>query len=242
MSTLLLSDLHLPPHPSPLREAFAEFLKGPARSAEAIYILGDLFEVWIGDDEGQRVYAAECGALRRLSKTVPVFFMHGNRDFLLGGAFAASTGVRLLADPVVVNLHGTRTLLSHGDAYCTDDLGYQRWRRFSRQNFVQRGYFGLPLVLRRAIVSRVRSTSLVQKRNKAENIMDVNAQAVAAAFVEQKVRRMIHGHTHRPADHRLTINGAACERIVLADWRPDHCEYLQVSAEGVSRLEIEPPA
>ncbi len=133
MSTLLLSDLHLPTHPSPLRGAFAEFLKGPARKAEAVYILGDLFEVWVGDDDGLRAYEAECRALSLLSKVVPVFFMHGNRDFLLGAAFAASTGVRLLDDPTVINLHGTPTLLSHGDAFCTDDVGYQRWRRFSRQ-------------------------------------------------------------------------------------------------------------
>ncbi|MEK6805381.1 MAG: UDP-2,3-diacylglucosamine diphosphatase [Pseudomonadota bacterium] len=234
MSTLLLSDLHLPPHPSPLREAFTGFLKGAARHAEAVYILGDLFEVWVGDDDGLRTYAAECEALHQLSRTVSVFFMHGNRDFLIGDAFAAATGVRLLDDPIVLDLYGTRTLLSHGDIFCTDDVGYQRWRRFSRRRWIQRGYHSLPLILRKAVVSRVRSTSLVQKRSKAEDIMDVNTRAIDAAFAEHKVSRMIHGHTHRPAEHQH----ASGERIVLADWRPGDCEYLRVATEGISRVKI----
>ncbi len=242
MSTLFLSDLHLPPQPSPLRESFAEFLKGPARTAEAVYILGDLFEVWIGDDSGATDYAVEVAALKQLSARVPVFFMHGNRDFLVGADFAAATGVRILPDPQVLDLYGLPTLLSHGDRYCTDDAGYQRWRRFSRFPLVQRGYRALPLFLRQTIATQVRSTSLVQKRSKAEDIMDVNTQAICDAISESGVRRMIHGHTHRPAKHVLTVNGKAFERIVLADWRPECREYLEVSAEGASRHKITAPA
>lgn len=238
MSTLLLSDLHLPTDASPLRDGFIRFLEGPARDAEAIYILGDLFEVWIGDERGLHDYAPESAALKTLADSVPVFYMHGNRDFMLGRDYATATGLQLLHDPTVLDLHGTMTLLAHGDRYCTDDLSYQRWRRFSRHPLAQAGYRALSESLRGKIAGGIRSTSRVQKQRMAEDIMDVNPSAIIAAFSESPAVRMIHGHTHRPAEHRLTIKGHDCERIVLADWRPDRMEYLELNASGYSRRRI----
>jgi len=236
MTTLLLSDLHLPIEPSPLREGFARFLARPAREAAALYILGDLFEYWIGDDAGLRDYAAEVAALRRLAdRGVRIGFMHGNRDFLAGADFAAAAGVELLADPLQLELEGVPTLLSHGDLLCTGDHAYQRWRRFSRHALVQQLFRLLPEAQRRRIAGSARARSEVDKSHKPEAIMDVNPAAVEEAFVRHGVSRMIHGHTHRPAEHRLQAGGRACERIVLADWRPQRMEYLVCDAHGWRR-------
>ena len=237
MSVLLLSDLHLPLEPSPLREGFARFLAGPARQAEAVYILGDLFEYWIGDDAGLRDYAAEILQLRALADSgVPVRFMHGNRDFLVGRRFAAAAGVELLRDPLRLELDGVPTLLSHGDRWCTDDRAYQRWRRFSRNPLVQRAFGLLPESRRHRIAGAARKQSEVDKSNKPEAIMDVNEAAVRQAFRAHGARRIIHGHTHRPAEHHYDIDGTPRERIVLADWRPGHREYL-ICADGGLRRE-----
>lgn len=236
MSSLILSDLHLPAKASPLREAFAAFLAGPARKAEAVYLLGDLFEYWIGDDVGLAAYPEEIRNLKALRASgVPVYFMHGNRDFLVGKAFSRATGVQLLPDPSVVNLHGTPTLLSHGDPYCTDDIAYQKWRRFSRNPFAQWIFNLLPRSRREKIAGGLRSQSNEDKRWKPEDIMDVSPQAIDSAFAQHKVKRMIHGHTHRPAEHPHA-NG--CERIVLADWRSERMEYLEVDASGIRRIAL----
>ena len=233
---LLLSDLHLPNTPSPLRTAFQAFLDGPARGASAVYILGDLFEYWIGDAEGARDYAPETAALRRLAESgVSVYFMHGNRDFLIGAKFARIAGMHLLADPQRIQLGGVSTLLSHGDLWCTDDHAYQRWRRFSRHARVQAAFRTLPEFFRRCIAGTARSQSRRGKARKTMAIMDVNAAAISAAFSRHGVARMIHGHTHRPGDHHLALADRAAERIVLADWRPGHCEYLVVDERGVHR-------
>ena len=239
MATLFLADLHLPMTPSRLREVFIEFCRGPARDAEEVYILGDLFEYWIGDDVGIGDNAAEVVALRQLSASgVRVFFLHGNRDFLIGERFAARTGVQLLNDPVVIELAGTPTLISHGDIFCTDDRAYQRWRRFCRNRFGQKIFLALPLALRARIAGRVRSTSLVQKRMKPDDIMDVNQDAIRAAFAAHGIARMIHGHTHRPAEHRYDEIAGRPERIVLADWRPERMEYLRADATGLRRVTL----
>lgn len=238
--TLLLSDLHLPDAPSPLRDCFLAFLAGPARQAQAVYLLGDLFEVWIGDAEGLEAYAAEARALRELSDAgVTVAFMAGNRDFLVGSAFAKAAGLKPLADPVVVDLAGMPTLLSHGDVWCTNDVGYQRWRRFSRNRLAQAIFRRLPLRWRQAVGGTARQRSQIDKQAKSAEIMDVNASAIARAFEHAGVRRIIHGHTHRPADHR---DNAGHERIVLADWRLGHCEYLQVDDAGIHRIRLATPA
>ncbi len=231
--TLLLSDLHLPNTPSPLRERFLAFLAGPARKAEAVYILGDLFEVWIGDAEGLADYRDEAEALRALRDSgVAVYYQHGNRDFMLGAAFAKAAGLELLADPLVVTLAGEPTLISHGDIWCTDDLPYQRWRRFSRNPVAQFIYRRLPRTWRQKVAGTARGDG---SRNKPSAILDVNSDAILEAFAEHRVERIIHGHTHRPTRHALLVGSHSVERLVLADWRPDHCEYLQVDDDGLSR-------
>lgn len=234
--TLLLSDLHLPNTPSPLRERFLAFLAGPAREAEAVYILGDLFEVWIGDAEGLADYRAEAEALRALRDSgVRVFYQHGNRDFMLGAVFAKASGLELLADPIIVELAGEPTLLSHGDIWCTDDLPYQRWRRFSRNPLAQFIYRRLPRAWRQKVAGQARGDGT---RNKPAAILDVNADAIRSAFAEHGVARIIHGHTHRPIVHVLDIDGRRVERLVLADWRPELCEYLQVDDTGLIRKTV----
>ena len=237
--TLFISDLHLPVAGSPLRDAFARFLAGPARGASALYILGDLFESWAGDDAGLAEYGVERACLRALTKAgVPVYFQHGNRDFLVGGEFAAATGVQLLADPLKVELGGVTTLISHGDQWCTDDVGYQRWRRFARNGVVQAVYGAMPRAWRERFAGTVRARSDAGKQYRPADIMDVNDGAVRAAFAEHGVTRMIHGHTHRPATHEYALDGRACQRHVLADWRPERCEALRVDATGVHTVQV----
>lgn len=234
--TLLISDLHLPVQPSPLREAFLAFLAGPARSAEALYILGDLFEYWIGDDAGLADYAAETAALRELADSgVRVRLMRGNRDFLVGHRFAQAAGLRIVHNHRRVDFAGTPTLLLHGDTLCTEDRAYQRWRRFSHNRLVRRCFLALPVALRRGIAGQARGRSEADKRNKPEAIMDVSAHAVRAAFRRHHVGRIIHGHTHRPADHRVEVDGHQLERIVLADWRDHRFEYLVCDDSGCRR-------
>lgn len=239
MITYLLSDLHLPPGPSKLRQVFRKFLEGRARQAAAIYILGDLFEYWIGDDAGLQDYAEEVQALSALTASgVAVYFQHGNRDFLVGKAFEARTGVQLLADLHLLDLSGKQVLLSHGDLFCTDDVSYQRWRRFSRSPLVQGIYLALPLSLRRRIAGSVRAQSDAQKQYKPEDIMDVSDPSIRAAFEQHGVERMIHGHTHRPAEHDYVAGGRKCQRVVLADWRQERCEVLRVDETGIQRINL----
>lgn len=239
MTTLLLSDLHLPASASTLRQDFLRFLQGPARKARAVYLLGDVFEAWIGDEDGLAHYGDEIAALRALSEAgVRVFFQHGNRDFLVGERFAQVSGASLLADPSVVEIEGRRTLLTHGDLLCTDDIGYQRWRRFSRNGVVQWLFMRIPGGLKRAIADRLRRGSKSAKTRKSMAIMDVNDTAVSACFLRHGVDRIIHGHTHRPDVHHELIDGRTCERIVLADWREHSREYLEVTREDWKRVDI----
>ncbi|MBL6751585.1 MAG: UDP-2,3-diacylglucosamine diphosphatase [Nevskia sp.] len=233
---LLISDLHLPVQPSPLRDAFLAFLAGPARSAETLFILGDLFEYWIGDDAGLVDYAGEAVALRELADSgVRVRLMRGNRDFLVGRLFAKAAALRIVQNGLRLDLAGTPTLLLHGDTLCTDDRAYQRWRRLTHNRLVRRCFLALPEALRRRIAWHARGRSEADKRNKPEAIMDVNAHAVRAAFRRHRVGRIIHGHTHRPADHRVEVDGHPLERIVLADWREQRIEYLVCDDAGCRR-------
>lgn len=231
---LLLSDLHLPNEPSPLREGFLHFLDGPARSAEAVYILGDLFEYWVGDDVGLQDYAAEIAALAALTGSgVKLYFMAGNRDFLVSRRFATASGARILKDPQLVELGGVPTLISHGDRYCSDDVGYQRWRRFSRNACAQWLFMRLPRHIRHSIAGGLRHKSGAETRNKPSAIMDVNEATIRTTMQQHGVTRMIHGHTHRPADHLLQLRGGVrATRIVLADWHLDRMEYLSIDAHG----------
>ena len=232
---LLLSDLHLPNTASPLREAFLRFLSGPARGAAAVYILGDLFEYWIGDDVGLREYAAETAALRALTDGgARVLLMHGNRDFMVGQRFAAATGVELLHDPLRLDLCGQPTVLSHGDLWCTEDHAYQRWRRLSRNPLGQALYLLLPVSLRLSVARQARAGG----RRKSMAITDVSESAVRAAFAAHGVDRIIHGHTHRPAEHDYQLEGSPRRRIVLADWRPGRMEYLECAGHDWRRVAV----
>lgn len=219
---LFISDLHLDPSRPAITELFLRFLHEQRDQAEALYILGDLFEAWIGDDDPhpdtRRVVRA-LGALT--AKGVACYVMHGNRDFLLGKRFCAETGARLIADGTVVDLYGRRTLLMHGDALCIDDHAYQRLRRIVRNPFVRLALRSLPLERRRRLAERMRAGSKahIDAMDKtAPEIMDVNLDEVVRVMRRYEVDCLIHGHTHRPAVHHLQIGGLPAERIVLGDW------------------------
>ncbi|WP_455384591.1 UDP-2,3-diacylglucosamine diphosphatase [Acidihalobacter prosperus] len=217
--TLFISDLHLDPQRPEVIDLLVRFLDGRAAAADALYILGDLFEYWVGDDDVRADLLPAVEALRRLSDAgVPVWFMAGNRDFLVGEGFAARTGCRLLEDPTRTELYGVPTLLMHGDSLCIDDIEYQALRKQLRDPAWQTGFLSLPVEQRRAQAETLRRQSREATRDKAAEIMDVNAAEVDAVFREYGVRRIIHGHTHRPAVHALSVDGEPAERIVLGDW------------------------
>ena len=220
MTTLLISDLHLTEERPEANERFIELLEGKARAAEALYILGDFFESWIGDDDLEAPFnAVIAGMLADLARGgVPVYLMHGNRDFLIGERFCAATGAKLLADPSVHEIQGVRTLLMHGDTLCTDDLDYQNWRRIARSEAWQREFLAKPLAERRRAIVGMREKSKEVVQAKPAEIMDVNDAAVAQAIRAHAVTRLVHGHTHRPGRHALTIDGRPAERWVLPDW------------------------
>jgi UDP-2,3-diacylglucosamine hydrolase len=240
MPTLLISDLHLRPEAPHLRRILLELLAGNAFSAEALYVLGDLFDAWPGDDDAADPFNAPIiAAFRALSdRSIPLFFQHGNRDFLLGQDFARATGGKLLPEECVVEIDGTPTLLMHGDQLCTDDVQYQQFRAQVRSPAWQQALLRQPLAARKHLARQLREGSDAAKSGKTMDIMDVNAEAVAAAFRRHGVARLIHGHTHRPARHLHVVDGLPCERFVLADWR-EAGAYLAVSAGGCSPHTIE---
>jgi UDP-2,3-diacylglucosamine hydrolase len=235
--TLFISDLHLAPVRPALVQAFHAFCRGPARAAAALYVLGDLFDAWIGDDQLREPLAAEvAAALRAVAQAgVPVALMHGNRDLLLGERFAHEAGATLLPDEIVVDVGGTPTLLLHGDELCTDDIAYQRYRTWALDRARQRRFLALPYFVRRAFVGWMRRKSRRDTAAKAPLMMDVNAGAVAQVLRARGVTRMIHGHTHRPARHELVVDGRACVRWVLPDWY-SRGGYLEVGAGDAAQM------
>lgn len=219
MARLFISDLHLDSERPQATEQFLGFLATHAAQAQALYILGDLFEAWIGDDDPEREKARVCAGLHSLtSGGVPCFVLHGNRDFLLAGGFCERTGSTLLPDPVVVELAGERVLLTHGDALCVDDHSYQELRSAVRNRDWQRRFLSLPVAVRSALAGQVRAGSRAHIALAVPNIMDVNPAAVAAAHRATGARRIIHGHTHRPGVHELLLDGQPAHRIVLGAW------------------------
>ena len=219
MPKLFISDLHLDEARPQITDLFVRLLAAEARTVDALYILGDLFESWIGDDDDAPLASRVADALRGLRESgVPIYFMHGNRDFLLGADYAACAGMQLLGDPTVVELDGERTLLMHGDTLCVDDVEYQKFRALVRNPAWQAQFLAKPLAERRAFAAQARGESRKQTAIKAAEIMDVNQRAVASTMRAHGVRRLIHGHTHRPATHRFELEGAVAERIVLGDW------------------------
>jgi UDP-2,3-diacylglucosamine hydrolase len=217
---LFISDLHLSEERAAANERFIAFLEGEARSAGALYILGDFFEYWIGDDDLEAPFnAVIAGLLRGLTRSgVPVYLMHGNRDFLLGEGFCRATGAVLLPDPSVVEVQGEKTLLVHGDTLCTDDHDYQAWRRVARSQEWQRDFLAKPREERRRMILGLREKSKAVIEAKPADIMDVNDGAVAEALRAHGVRRLVHGHTHRAGRHEHRVDGRLCERWVLPDW------------------------
>lgn len=224
MTTLFISDLHLEPDRPAMTALFLDFLKQCARQAEALYILGDLFEVWIGDDDDAELGRVVADALRALSDSgVPIFFIHGNRDFLLGPRFAAASGMQLLPESAVIQMAGESILLMHGDMLCTDDVEYQAFRLQVRDPAWQARILALSLAQRRTLAGQLRETSQQAIQQKAIDITDVNPAAVDSALRAHGVRHLIHGHTHRPAIHQWTLDDRPARRTVLGDW------YLQGS-------------
>ncbi len=216
---LLISDLHLEEERPDITRAFLHFLATRATQAEALYILGDFFEVWIGDDAMTPFQESIAGALRALSERgVRIYLMHGNRDFMLGQSFCHKAGCKLLADPSVVQLCGEPVLLMHGDSLCTRDEGYMRLRRLLRNPLSLFVLRNLPLATRRKLARKLRNESRTQTRMKASDIIDVTPELIPGVLAEHRVRTLIHGHTHRPATHDLEVDGQPAKRIVLGDW------------------------
>jgi UDP-2,3-diacylglucosamine hydrolase len=237
---LFVSDLHLSPGRPDMAARFLRFLAGEARAGSALYILGDLFDHWIGDDDADEPFnRGVLDALGALAAAgVEIDFQHGNRDFLVSGRAAQRGGLRLIHDPTVRDLFGTRTLLMHGDTLCTDDVRYQRFRARVRRPAVVRMFLALPRGLRRAIAGGVRSLSETEKGVKQPEIMDVSAPTVEAALRAHGYPRLIHGHTHRPGHHVHTIDGQTCERWVLGDWY-QRASYLRCDASGCTPVELD---
>lgn len=239
-ATLLLSDLHLAPERPESAAAFEAFARGPARAAAAVYIMGDLFDAWLGDEQRFEPFARDVvGALRGISDAgVPLYVARGNRDFLLGDDYARRARMRILPDPAVVVLEGAPAVLMHGDTLCTDDVDYQRYRAWIRDPARQRKLLSLPWPVRRGFAAWMRRKSRRASLRKGPEIMDVNAGAVVDAMRAANVARLIHGHTHRPATHAVDVDGRHGERHVLPDWH-GRAAWLEIDAGGATRRELD---
>lgn len=236
---LLISDLHLEEERPDITRAFLHFLATRARQAKALYILGDFFEVWIGDDGMTPFQHGIASALRTLSDSgTRIYLMHGNRDFLIGKAFYREAGCHLLRDPSVVEMQGQRVLLMHGDSLCTLDVGYMKLRRWLRNPLSLFILRNLPLSTRQQLARKLRSESQAQTRMKASQIVDVTPEQVLKLMTRHDVRTLIHGHTHRPAVHDVQVNGQPAQRIVLGDWDRQGWA-LQVDGDGFNQAPFE---
>jgi UDP-2,3-diacylglucosamine hydrolase len=230
VAQLFVSDVHLDAAHPEATEQFLEFLSGRAAHAEALYILGDLFEAWIGDDDREPSRLRVCAGLSALTASgVACFVMHGNRDFLLGEGFCRLTGTRLLPDPVLLELDGEQVMVTHGDALCVDDHAYQELRSIVRRPEWQQRFLRLPLATRVSLAEKLRAGSRAHTSRTVPYVMDVNAAAVAAAYRATGVRRIIHGHTHRPAVHETLVDGTPAYRVVLGAWY-EQGSYLHYEA------------
>ncbi|WP_034912901.1 UDP-2,3-diacylglucosamine diphosphatase [Erwinia sp. 9145] len=234
--TLFIADLHLSTTEPAITAGFLAFLRRDALHADALYILGDLFEAWIGDDDPTPLHAQVAAALNDLHQHgVPCYFIHGNRDFLLGNRFAAAAGMTLLPEEQVLELYGHRVLIMHGDTLCTDDEAYQQFRRRVHQRWLQKLFLALPLSLRQKIAARMRADSRQANSGKSLTIMDVNDHAVYQAMSRQRVHCLIHGHTHRPAVHQCNLDGQRAERLVLGAWHEEG-SMIRLDATGATLI------
>lgn len=240
MTTLFISDLHLDESRPDITAAFYKFLSERASKADALYILGDFFEAWIGDDEDSNLSREVVKHLKQLSSDgVELFVMHGNRDFLLGQEFCLQTGATLLNDPSCINLYGTQVLIMHGDSLCTEDTAYMSFRQQARSSQWQDHFLSHTIDQRRALVAQMRAQSKDMNSNKSDDIMDVTASEVIAEMEKFGVQIMIHGHTHRPYRHSIPANGNPAERIVLGDWH-DKVWYIEASPAASSSTSSAP--
>jgi len=237
--TLFISDLHLSTDHAHSSKAFQQFVSTLTPEVEALYILGDLFEYWAGDDDRDTPFHTEViGALHGLSAHgINIYLMHGNRDFLMGEELAQAAGATLLDDPVLLDLYGTPTLLSHGDTLCTDDIEYQKFRTMVRSTKFQDEFLAQPLVERKAYIEQLRQQSNDAKQSKASEIMDVNDEAVASLLRKYNYPRLIHGHTHRPNRHEHMVDDHLCVRWVLSDW-DQQPTALRCDAAGCTTITI----
>lgn len=218
MYTLFISDLHLASHLDKTINIFIRFINQQSYIADAIYILGDLFETWIGDDIDNEFIQMIYQSLHQASQRIPIYFMHGNRDFLIGQKFARLSGCQLLDDPCVINLYGEPTILTHGDILCTDDISYQRWRRIAHTSFIQKLFLCLPLSIRQMLARQARYKSHQRGQHTSSTTMDATKQAIELIFKKYRAKQLIHGHTHQPAIHYLLNKGDRLTRFVLSDW------------------------
>ena len=236
--TLFISDLHLDPERPAVTALFLEFLAARARQADAVYILGDLFEAWIGDDDETPLNLEVMQGIKAcVDAGTPVFVMHGNRDFLLGERFAMQTHCTLLQDPACIDLYGLPTLLMHGDLLCTDDTEYLAFREMVRDSAWQSELLAKSLAVRRKMAAEMRRDSREKTAGKPESIMDVNPTAVQDAMTQHAVVQLIHGHTHRPGVHTLHIDGQPARRYVLGDWY-DQGSMLECNQDGCLLQEL----
>ncbi len=236
MATLFIADLHLQTEEPAITAGFLRFLQGEARHADALYILGDLFEAWIGDDDPNPLHREIAIAIKALVDSgVPCFFVHGNRDFLLGKRYARDCGMTLLVEETVLDLYGRNILIMHGDTLCTDDTGYLAFRAKVHNPWIQTLFLALPLFIRSRIAAKMRAGSKAANSSKSMTIMDVNPQAVASVMAKHQVQWLIHGHTHRPYMHDLTVNDKPAHRVVLGAWHTEG-SMIKVTPDGVELI------
>ncbi|KFK97512.1 MULTISPECIES: UDP-2,3-diacylglucosamine diphosphatase [unclassified Serratia (in: enterobacteria)] len=236
MNTLFIADLHLCAQEPAITAGFLRFLQRDAVHADALYILGDLFEVWIGDDDPEPLHGEIAAALKALQQAgTPCYFIHGNRDFLLGKRFAQASGMTLLPEQQVIDLYGRKALILHGDTLCTDDQAYQEFRRKVHNTWIQTLFLALPLRWRLQIAAKMRARSQQTNQHKSAAIMDVNPQAVEQAMQQHHVHLMIHGHTHRPAIHPLALSTGKAQRAVLGAWHTEG-SMIKVTPEAVELI------
>lgn len=236
MITYFIADLHLNEDRPDITACFLSFLKNEATKAEKLYILGDLFEYWVGDDDDDIFVKNIASALKTLSNTgTHLYFIHGNRDFLLGERYAKKAGITLLPESAVIDLYGEKTLIMHGDTLCTDDVDYQKFRRKSHTWWWQFMIKSLPLSLRKKIANNYRQKSSLAKQNKSLDIMDVNQNEVTKKLIETNTLRLIHGHTHRPNTHNFKVNNQPAQRIVLGNWG-NKSAWLAVTPASITEI------
>src|SRR3990167_1305332 len=231
--TLFISDLHLCEETPSTNQCFFEFCQKQVSEAEALYILGDFFNVYVGDDIQTHLSIKLEAQLKALVDSgIPIYFMHGNRDFFVGKRFFKRTGITFLPDPTLINLYGKKTLLMHGDSLCTKDLEYMKFRRFIRNPIIKGLFLALPKKTRLHLANKARIKSMAPKENVDLSIFDVSRSAVVTTLIQYNVEQLIHGHTHQPAEHDIRIQDKACKRYVLGDWHPSGT-IIRADASGI---------